>query len=564
MIVRVPSYTEDAILHGEYQKLFAAAEKKTGMTITNLPEYFNALQEDANLRGIGRFARIPLDEDLFLVNLNDRSITVPPHFQKYGVAVNGDHLAEFLFFRVDRYFDQMDLSECECRIEWMTAGSKPLAAYTPAHAIDLVFEAPIDPSINPKPAHGDIIYADDSEDEEDRENGDRSAIIFGWPLDNQFTSEIGDAKFAIRFVQYDINEEDQTKEIVFNLLTSPATVKILPKLPIDSEMLEKVDYSATLASRPVYSGLVNSTGLKPVITTYSWAEKAYENLGENDQVTLSVTATDPDPSRYPLTYQWFKDSKLLSGETESSYVATEAGLYHVVIMNAVEDEKGNQISTASIATNPCLIPAAGEVAIDYTGYPMQLFSSGEYATATINVKFIPALEADHNLGKIAYSWAEDGIEVNTGIVESAGEYYWNVPLVIDNMTHGDFVLSANHILNKTESAVVTSQVIEVRPAAQKPENIVINANEDATIFTCSCEVPGNDDIQYIWFLTPYTGTVISLSSGWNAENSISKEEIEAKLGRAIREGETLNVTARQIRFNNEQNAGPTSTAALVL
>lgn len=233
-------------------------------------------------------------------------------------------------------------------------------------------------------------------------------------------------------------------------------------------------------------------------------------------------------------------------------------------MNAVEDADGNKISSTSIASNPCYIPAAGEIAIDYTGYPMQLFSSGEHATANINVKFTPALEADHNLGKVAYSWAEDGIEVNTGVVQSAGEYYWNVPLVIENMTHGDFVLSANHVLNKTESAVVTSKVIEIRPAAQKPENIIINANEDATIFTCSCEVPGNDDIQYIWSLTQYTGTVVSLSSGWNAEKSISKEAIEAKLGRAIKEGEVLHVTARQIRFNNEENAGPTASAALDL
>lgn len=562
MIVRVPSYTEDAILYGEYQKLFAAAAKKTGRKVTNLPEYFNALQSDATMRGIGRFARIPLDEELFKIKLNERVIEVPEHFQKHGVAVTGDHLAEFLFFRVDRYFDQTDLSTCECRIEWMTAGNKPTAAYTPAHAIDLVFEAPIDPAISPAPEYGEIIYAEDTPDGAG-ENGDRSAIIFGWPLDHNFTAEAGEAKFAVRFVQYDENQDGST-EITFNLVTSPVSVKILPKLPIDSEILEKVDYSATLASRPIYSGLINSTGLKPIITSYSWSDVAYVNLDAEGQALLEIEATDPDPSSYALTYQWFKDGAVIDGATKDSYTAEASGRYHVTVMNAVEDADGNKISSTSIASNPCYIPAAGEIAIDYTGYPMQLFSSGEHATANINVKFTPALEADHNLGKVAYSWAEDGIEVNTGVVESAGEYYWNVPLVIENMTHGDFVLSANHVLNKTESAVITSKAIEIRPAAQKPENIMINANEDATVFTCSCEVPGNDDIQYIWSLTQYTGTVVSLSSGWNAEKSISKEVIEAKLGRAIKEGEVLHVTARQIRFNNEENAGPTASAALDL
>jgi len=341
-------------------------------------------------------------------------------------------------------------------------------------------------------------------------------------------------------------------------------VKILPKLPIDSEMLEMVDYSATLASRPVYSGLINSTGLKPVITSYSWAEKAYENLEENGQVTLSVTATDPDPSKHPLTYQWFKDSKSLSGETQSSYVATEAGLYHVVVMNAVEDEEGNQISTTSIATNPCLIPSAGKIAIDYEGYPLQLFSSGEYATSEIKVKFVPALEADHNLGKINYSWAEDGIEINTGAVEKAGDFYWEVPLTIENMAHGNFVLNATHVLNKTESATVESKMIEIRPAAQQPEEVVISANEDRSIFECSCVVPGNDDLQYTWSYTKSEGTLISISSGWGNEKTISIEAIEAKLGREIKAKEALHVAVRQIRFNNEANASTTASASFNL
>lgn len=562
MIVRVPSYTEDAILYGEYQKLFAAAEKKTGRKVSNLPEYFNALQNDATMRGIGRFARIPLDEELFEIDLNNRSITVPEHFAKNGVAVTGDHLAEFLFFRVDRYFDQTDLSTCECRIEWMTAGNKPTAAYTPAHAIDLVFEAPIDPAISPIPSHGDVVYAEDTENGEG-ENGDRSAIIFGWPLSSEFTSETGEARFAVRFVQYDENQDGST-DINFNLITSPASVKILPKLPVDSEVLEKVDYSATLASRPIYSGLINSTGLKPVITSYNWSDVAYINLDANGEALLEIEATDPDPSAYPLTYQWHRDGKVIENATEDSYIATESGRYHVTVMNAVEDADGNKISSTSIASNPCYIPAAGEITIDYTGYPMQLFSSGEYATTDIKVKFIPALAEDHNLGKINYSWAEDGIEVNTGAVEKAGDFYWEVPLAIENMTHGNFALNAVHALNKTESAAVESKIIEIRPAAQKPENIIISADTENAIFTCSCEVPGNDDLQYIWSLTQFNGTVVSLSSGWGADNSISKEAIETKLGRAVREGEVLHVTARQIRFNNEENAGPTASAALDL
>jgi hypothetical protein len=48
---------------------------------------------------------MPLDEPLFEIDANSRSIAVPSEFSRNGVGVKGDHQAETLYFRVDRYFD---------------------------------------------------------------------------------------------------------------------------------------------------------------------------------------------------------------------------------------------------------------------------------------------------------------------------------------------------------------------------------------------------------------------------------------------------------------------------
>jgi hypothetical protein len=48
-------------------------------------------------------------EEVFKVDLNLRTITVPPTFLKIG-AVQSDQMAELIVFSADRYFDYMDLA----------------------------------------------------------------------------------------------------------------------------------------------------------------------------------------------------------------------------------------------------------------------------------------------------------------------------------------------------------------------------------------------------------------------------------------------------------------------
>ena len=97
-------------------------EKVVSNGISSLNEYFQHIEELAQLAiGEGRtgsdpyFLRLPLDEPFFEINANTRGITVPGELSQIGVV--GDKLAEILFFKIDRYYDAVDLDTRHIYIE---------------------------------------------------------------------------------------------------------------------------------------------------------------------------------------------------------------------------------------------------------------------------------------------------------------------------------------------------------------------------------------------------------------------------------------------------------------
>ncbi|MBO7535709.1 MAG: hypothetical protein J6T34_01020 [Bacilli bacterium] len=149
--------------------------------ITTIEKYFAYLKylvelEDANssdnrkvLHSLGRrYTMLPLDETPFEIDANSRKITIPSNFSANGVAVQGDQLAEVLYFRIDRYFDAKDLDDAEIFIQWETAdGTTGLSAPI---VIDIMSEP--------------------------------NKIIFGWALSEALTKTPGNIKFAVRFYKW--------------------------------------------------------------------------------------------------------------------------------------------------------------------------------------------------------------------------------------------------------------------------------------------------------------------------------------------------------------------------
>lgn len=146
-----------------------------------------------------RYAMLPLDEEPFLIDANKRTITVPAGFASNGVAVQGDQLAEVLYFKIDRYFDAKDLDDADIFIQW-TVGS--------GNNIETGLSTPLVIDIESEP----------------------NKIIFGWALSDKITANAGNIQFAVRFYQW---ANDAKTKLQYSWSTQTASVKVNPALDFD-------------------------------------------------------------------------------------------------------------------------------------------------------------------------------------------------------------------------------------------------------------------------------------------------------------------------------------------
>ena len=158
----ITKYTDSA--KTEYKDLYKKiGEASNGaIQIDNLESFFGNIEEIAKLDT--KFLRLPLDEPLFEINANSRKISIPSDFAANGLSVQGDHLAETVYFCIDRYFDYMDLNNCKIRINWKMGD-----------------------------AFGQSVNFSKSLDAEP------GKIIFGWPVAKEMTGKSGSLSFAVEF-----------------------------------------------------------------------------------------------------------------------------------------------------------------------------------------------------------------------------------------------------------------------------------------------------------------------------------------------------------------------------
>ena len=207
-----------------YLELFAEATKRlqsfgftnaagvpygAGANVETLEEYFTNLRNlvygngDYGDEESYKFLKLPLNEPHFVIEANSRTITVPPEFQKYGISVVGDEVAEIVFFEVDRFYDTTDLYDTKIIIQWQAPGTSTIQ-YTPAFSKTTI----IDPR-----------------------NGDEK-VVFGWPITSTITKTAGTLTFSVRF--YIENASNPTQELPdFSLSTLVQKVNINPGLAVD-------------------------------------------------------------------------------------------------------------------------------------------------------------------------------------------------------------------------------------------------------------------------------------------------------------------------------------------
>jgi hypothetical protein len=194
----VPDTAEEFVEGTEYYK----ADR-----ITSLNEYFHYIDRIKAIKD-GKYTRLPLDENLFEIDADKRSITVPPAFVQNGISVQSDEVAETLYFKIDRYYDATDLAMQNVFIEWKNAAGET------GVSLPWVFDIETAPNY----------------------------IIFGWPLSSRITGTAGQVQFAVRFYTQDEGAPDR---LVYSFSTLTQTATIKPGLAFDiAEILISPDKGA--------------------------------------------------------------------------------------------------------------------------------------------------------------------------------------------------------------------------------------------------------------------------------------------------------------------------------
>lgn len=188
----------------EDEKYFVKEDSEPEIVISSIADLFGNME--TLIRQDDRFLMLPLDEDIFEIDANKRLINIPDHFKRNGVSVQGDEIAETLLFKIDRYFDAMDLDKCTMVVQWENQHNKYV---TPITLKDT------------KSYPGQI--------------------LFGWPLSSTLTEYAGPIKFSVRFIKYisnNIDSEEQipmdkAADIVYSFNTLTATINVNPGLDYD-------------------------------------------------------------------------------------------------------------------------------------------------------------------------------------------------------------------------------------------------------------------------------------------------------------------------------------------
>lgn len=138
------------------------------------------------------FLRIPADEPIYEIDLNQRKINVPEF-----LSVEEDHNAEIIWFKTDRFYDNIDLYESTCWIQYVNANNE-----------EYFYAAPI------------IIGAQEFGNEQ---------ILIPWAISKEVAKATGVISFSFQFFKL---SEDKNR-FLYVLNTQVAKSKILAGLRVD-------------------------------------------------------------------------------------------------------------------------------------------------------------------------------------------------------------------------------------------------------------------------------------------------------------------------------------------
>ena len=168
---------------------------------------------------------IPSDAPTIEVNLNTRKINIEDSEYKDFLSLREDHRAETVYFEVDRYFEDVDLNNCSCVVQYINLGApkgvKPKLRIYPITLKDL----------ETKKRFGKMILA--------------------WNIGGEATEYSGNLMFSLIF--YKVNEIGD--RFLYSLHTMPAQGYVLHGMDYSEDQKIESDYYYTLADQNNYESL---------------------------------------------------------------------------------------------------------------------------------------------------------------------------------------------------------------------------------------------------------------------------------------------------------------------
>ena len=425
----------------------AFIDGETSHRISSLNEYFQHIEDLASLAiGNGRsgsdpyFLRLPLDEPFFEINANTRAITVPAALRQVGVV--GDKYAEIVFFKIDRYYDAIDLNTRQIYIEW---------------------EAPDGEGGVRKGVSRDFLR--DTQSEKDK-------IIFGWVIGDELTKNVGNIRFAVRFVEWNagLAEDEDGKlirvedpdsavsgtELAYSFSSLPAQITIVDSLHYDlfddskeASMIDTDGQAGTILFFLQNSDPDSADQTAPETASLPIfiRDLVDEHDLEDGVLRLQVEAI-PEKDSGTISYMFGKKATL-KGEG-SGTKGIVARIDFIKIGDGVEAadgatlyiKKGNNVFEVDDGTAPASEPRYEKVAYMIAAGPGYYFANArntvsgkKTSSATSNILYIPyaatptiedQMPERFVIKEVAYS-----TEVDTSVDQSQmpGAMYTNIKIV---------------------------------------------------------------------------------------------------------------------------------------
>lgn len=382
-----------------YQALFEKVNEILGLpkeddqgtvithAISTLDGYFQHLneisQKDPSL------IILPLDEEKFFIDGNSRKIAVPQAFTKNGVGVQGDHYAEYIYFEIDRYFENIDFGSPSITavVEFVDANQQK--HFTKAW----------------------IKYTDEKS----------SKVIIGWPITQDVTSKAGSIKFSVRLFELDADGNSYKRSfgtLIGQLVVNPSLDFAISKAEIDNIQGNlNDDVENQVLDRMISSPAADYSKDKVVSPVFLFRYK--NGVGPTDPCSadagdvLRVQAIAPGS----VTYSWFKDNNTITAQ--KIFEKLEAFKENIPIYENKGTEAAKNYRLADVTADDFADPKKGPYYELYSEYvlPNEGDITGEYRCVAKNTMYGYSRSSDEKLN-IPEGWTADDCKI--GVVTVPG------------------------------------------------------------------------------------------------------------------------------------------------